>query len=336
MTDKKIIYVKAPKLQMAKLDFKAIIKSRAFSKGKFITELESALKDKFKVEHAICTSSATQALYLAVKTFKQLYISNKKHPIGLIPAFTWWSTRYAFEWNDYDLKYADIRNTDWLMMWNKLMTEDCDLIMPVDTFGNPIETLAPHNTNSVYSELNDKTIIDAAHSIGIPNVGNRVLAEVVSFAGTKIITGGEGGVLLTDNYRFGEKFTTYRDVHSRMNEFSAMVVLNQLGSLDKYLQLKRKVYNKYKRLLGKHFTFQDLHDGANHWTVAVLCKSPDERFKIMQQCKDIEFKVYFKPVCRTFGHLPNTKDIYSRILCLPSWDGVDVGYVCESILGVVE
>ena len=152
-----------------------------------VEKIEEHFKETCNVKHAIACSSATAGLTIAIKA-----AGWRDKKIG-VPAFTWPSTVYAIESsgaNNVPI-FKDVYEDSWLMKhdWG-----DCEAILAVDTFGSEV------NINSTLP-----IIYDAAHGYGLPNLGKRGLAEVVSFSFTKIVTAMEGGIILTDDNVLAEK-----------------------------------------------------------------------------------------------------------------------------------
>jgi dTDP-4-amino-4,6-dideoxygalactose transaminase len=158
------------------------------------------------------------------------------------------------------------------------------------------------------------------------------MASVLSFSPSKLCPGGEGGMILTNKERYAEAYVNARNMISRMDTDSAINILEQIKVLPELLEWKRDTYNFYRRKF-PDFRFQE-GDG-NHQVIGMLADTNDLRDEIIMRTADkMDLRAYYKPLhLRTTGtwNLPITEDVANRILCLPSWYGVDRDRVVELI-----
>jgi hypothetical protein len=125
-----------------------------------------------------------------------------------------------------------------------------------------------------------------------------------------------------------------------MTEVQALTILHGLKNLDTLLEWKKETYDKYKQVFSQ-FQFQS--GEGNHQVIGMLLDSKVQRDGVMDALKDeIMFKAYYEPVHLKWGSsrirfdLPVTEDVGRRILCLPSWYGLDRDHVVERIKAVLE
>lgn len=258
-----------------------------------VRELEQTIADHYDVGHAIATSSATQGLLIALQALYRV------HPVPvnsvITPAFAWYSSMYAIESAGKTCLFVDIDPDTWTMQQGMYR-----MVMPVHTFGNVIEIDS------------DYTIYDGAHSLGsrIDDFGD---ATVLSLAPTKIITSIEGGIVITDDYKLATKIAEIRDKVSRMSEIHAIFGNAFLEYIDEVMKFKKKVFDYYSSNLDGTFQKTARHSSHNnHNTIGMLTdlKIPD--------C--IETKKYYEPLDESgIGLMENTKRVYDRIVCLPSY-----------------
>lgn len=257
-----------------------------------VRELENTIKDLYGVKYAIATSSASQALLITLQVMDALY-GISKFPIHT-PAFAWYSTYYALSSLKLRYVFEDIDIRTWTMDNIPFFP---GVALPVHTFGNVCE---------IDSEF---LIYDGAHSLGsvIKDFGD---ATIFSLAPTKIITSIEGGVIITEDLDLASGIVAIRDKISRMSEIHAIFGNAYLSHIDEVMKFKKKVFNYYSSHLKG--TFQKTAKSSNHNTIGMLTdlKIPD--------C--IETKKYYGPLGEgSKGILLNTKQVYDRIVCLPSW-----------------
>jgi len=113
---------------------------------------------------------------------------------------------------------------------------------------------------------------DCAHSLGtsLNDVHSGIFgfAGAFSFFATKTVTGGEGGIVITDdrdfaewarmyrNYGKSKPWVTYHEMEGenlRMNEFSAAVISVQLDNLEEILNEREEIANIYMNAIPERF-----------------------------------------------------------------------------------
>lgn len=275
----------------------SIINSGWVSIGKYTERLEEHFREKFSVKHAIGCCNATTGLTIAVKAcgWSNLLVA--------MPAFTWPSTVYAI--GDNTPVWQDIDPETWLMT---LGDGIYDYVMAMDTFGSS----APK-----YRETDRPIIYDAAHSYGSPDLGHRGIVEVVSLSFTKIITAMEGGMILTQDDVVAETARELRRLSGRMGEINAYIALQSIDYYEKtfkYMQLE--ILEKYKRGFDFAYNEQIIPRFSNGSVYAIKLERPSVQNSVIAHLakESIECKVYYEPL---MDGLPNTDQLYSRIVALP-------------------
>jgi len=275
--------------------------SGILSNGKYCRKLEKQIKELYDVEHVITTSSCSIALLIT------LQIVEKKYALGYMatPSFGWFSTKWAIDTiKSLDTLFVDIERDTWLMSdtsyWNTL---------PIHTFGSIYKD--PYSENKIY---------DGAHALG-SKITDFGIATVMSLAPTKIITSCEGGLILTNDHDLAKDIIFLRDKISRMSEINAIWGLETLLYLEEVMNWKKKCYYYYKRYLSGYGTFQEIPNDSNFNTIGFLTD-----FKMPEQ---IDFRKYYFPLKKGF---PNTNYVYGKMVCLPSWFGVDYEYITNRII----
>jgi dTDP-4-amino-4,6-dideoxygalactose transaminase len=269
------------------INIEEILSSGQVVKGKYINKLEENFKEMYEVKHAIACASCTAGLTIALDAGG---FSNK---LVALPAFTWPSTYYAVS-NNYNYPlFCDIDEKTWLTKprlegfnGRSMQREKTDLIVAVDTFGNRCPKL----------ETDIPVIYDAAHGFGLVGLGNRGLAEVVSFSFTKTVTGMQGGMILTNDDELAMKSRKLVNLYAKLTELNAYVCYHNLSVFSILLWDNKK----RDRVAG-----QFIKNG-------------------------IEVKIYYKPLVDS---LPKTNRVYDKIISLPTWRGVEehVPEICEII-----
>ena len=284
-----------------------IIDSRVYTKGAYKSLLESRLSYYIGVDHAITCASGTAALHIAMRVMHQVYPAKRI----LMPAFNWQSDRIAAESAGYWIEYADIDPDTWLPVM--LLDRGYDSCLALDTFGS-VDT----------NEYPENTIYDSTHSLGAKGAGSRGVAECFSLAATKPVTGGEGGVITTNDRDFAERCAGLRDLCARLPEMSCVLAIESLSHLDEMLAEKRRIAAYYRKHLP--YQFQEIPHDSTHSKICFLCDNSDELIA-RAAAAGVECRKYYKPL----ADMPNSDYVYDRIVCLPAYAGVDAETVVQAV-----
>lgn len=305
-----IPYFRPPHIAFSEIEqaLRGIVDSRVYTKGEHRETLEDTLQEHLGVDHAVTCASGTAALWIALRALCHTYRPGYIH----MPAFNWQSDQVAVEAAGYKASWIDIDPDTWL----SLIQGERGTFLALDTFGNV-------DTND-YPE--DRTVYDATHSLGAKGVGSRGIAECFSMAATKPVTGGgEGGIITTNDRVFAQRCAELRDLCARIPEMSCVVALEYLSHLDEMLIEKKKISDYYRRHLP--YKFQNIWNASTYSKICFLC---DDSAKLITKAASngAECRKYYKPLV---PDCPNSNDVYSRIVCLPAWVGVDPEAVVNAI-----
>jgi len=209
---------------------------------------------------------------------------------------------------------------------------------------------------------------DAAHAhgsaLGGKSAGTFGVAGAFSFYPTKVMAGGEGGIIVTDDEAIVEAAHTYRDqgkgsflanfhtrlgANWRMSEPHAAIVQSQLGRLDEFIAARQSLAKRYDAAIDdlglrplripadahcnyyKYIAF--LPDGIDR---AVLKQTMRERFDVGLSGEVYDTPLHQQPVFEAFADrpLPGAEFIGARHICLPLYPSLtetDADYVVESL-----
>ena len=282
--------------------FKDIKDTRSYTKGKYSIELEKKFTETYNINYAISCGSGTQGLWLILNTLKPKTI--------LVPSFEWKSIVPLL--NNCNVFWGDIDKDTWLLQETK---NSYDAILFNQTFGN---------VGYIQQDFKGHRIYDLAQSFGAKLSLSKSDVGVFSLSGTKNITSGEGGMIVTDSKELYQKLVEQRNLLSRLSELQAILGIHYLDSYKQVSKRKTQIYNYYKSCLP--FKFQKILYSHSYSVIGCCTK---ERNKIISYLKDrVEFKVYYEPI----SPLPNTQKIYSEIICLPCYSDVNEFDVVTNVL----
>ncbi len=275
-----------------------IIRSGWVSIGKHVEALEKYFKDTFHMKHAIGTNSATTGLIIAIKA------AGWERKDVHLPAFTWPSTLYAVKCNSNYAIFHDIDPDTWLM---KEPVASYGKLLLVDTFGNQAELFKGFEKKD--------TIIDAAHGFGNKDLGHRGIAEVVSLSFTKVVTGMEGGMILTNDDNLAETATELRRLSGRMGEINAVIAMDSIRNYEP--SVAQTIINNYKKHITVPYKCQEVVTDTNNSVFSLRFETTAVRdaIRIALEKQGIETKVYHDPL--QCGY-PETEKLYNTILSVPT------------------
>lgn len=310
--------------------------------GNHVRALEEAFEEKLRVDHVVAVSSCTSGLVL---TLQALGI---RQGVVALPSYTFSATALAPLWNQNQLRYVDVDET--LTVNPNLLNEmgaPLDAVMPVHIYGNPCDVQA---LAEWADERQVPLIYDAAHALGSlwrdQPVGSFGMAEVFSLSPTKLLTTGEGGLVATGDEDLAENLRLLRNygnkpdyrcdlpgLNARMSELNAVLGLEMLRHLDRYVEARNRYVDRYRRLLCEvpGISFQRIRDASvsAHKDFAILVDPKDFGMDrdLLARALDVEGirtkRYYYPPLHEVEAFrdvrvsLPVTQTVTRRVLALP-------------------
>lgn len=325
-----------------------------------VIEFEDEFAKFIGVPYAIATSSGTTALHLAVSV-----LDLAKNSSLIVSDCTNIATALAAYHNGYNPVGCDTDISTWNLNPIQLAALDkfpfsSEVIIPVHAFGNPVDMdLLPKN----------KIVIeDCAQAIGATYKGRRVgsigTMGCFSFYANKIITTGEGGMVVTKSSELAEKLRAKRNlcygsgdnrfIHSeagynfRMTGIQAAMGLAQLKRFEWINSERRYVGTLYRERLLQvpQVALQrcELYHGTSavDWTMPIVIKGTEpctaRNVAMKLEGYGIETRPFFYPINKQpcFRHVnrfvppsTNTMSLYERGLLLPMGPHVTESIVDE-------
>lgn len=333
--------------------------------GQYIPNFEQAFADYCGVKYGVAVSNGSTALHVAVAA-----AGIGEGDEVLVSASTNIATALAVIHNNAIPVPIDSEALTWnldLDLVESHITPKTKAIIPVHLYGHPVDM---DRLMAIAQKHNLIVIEDAAEAHGATCRGKVVGGfgdmACFSFYANKIITTGEGGMVLTNNKEYADKlkllrnlaFTQPRFWHEeagynfRMTGYQAAMGLVQVGKLDKILADKIKMAQAY------HAHLQDIKgiqtpytmEWAKNvfWMYGIVVK-PEfgvSRDELMQQLRQagIDTRTFFCPMniqpClqKTKGFrqiaCPVAENIWENGLYLPSSTNLTEGqisFICEQI-----
>ncbi|MBN2421486.1 DegT/DnrJ/EryC1/StrS family aminotransferase [Candidatus Woesearchaeota archaeon] len=323
------------------------------SSGKYIVDFENAFAKFCGVKHAVACSNGTTAIHLAVEA-----LGIKEGDEVIMPTFTMIATANAVIYAGAKPVLVDSEKETWNMDISKIeekITPRTKAIMVMHTYGHPVDM---DEINKIAKKHNLFVIEDAAESHGAEYKGKRTggLSDVAcfSFFANKIITTGEGGMVVTNDDKIAEKakllrnhaFGIPRFIHTelgfnyRLTNMQAAIGLAQVERADYLINKRIQNAKLYTSLLKDvpGISSQPQKEWAKnvYWMYGILVDknkfgmSKDELMKALME-KGVETRSFFYPMHKqpvyfakderfpdVTGKYPVSEKLFEEGLYLPS------------------
>ncbi|EAJ5076863.1 aminotransferase LegC [Campylobacter coli] len=332
------------------------------SVGEFVTRFEEALKEKTKARFVIATNTGTAALHIAL-----LANGIDENCEVITQSISFVATANAIAYTGAKPVFLDIdENTLSLspkalehflenqtyqkdnLSYNKTTHKPIKACVIMHTFGLSAHIKAIKELCEKYHIL---LIEDAAEALG-STYENKALGTfgkcgILSFNGNKIITGGCGGAILSDDENLAKLArhlsTTAKIPHPyeydhdmiaynyRLCNVNAAILLAGLENLEPFLENKRELAKIYKDFFKNHdkckFIDEKSNEKSNFWLNTLLFKNENLRNIFLEEC--LKNNIFVRPVWKSLPSLKafqdcqsdeliNTKNLEKRLVNLPS------------------
>ena len=311
--------------------------------GPLVRELEERLAEYLGVEHIVLVSNGTAALEIAYRTLEL-------RDFVVTTPFSFVATTSSLVANGLHPIFADIDSRTFCIDPEKIekaITPHTEAIVPVHVFGNVCDVEA---IETIARRRDLKVIYDGSHAFGVKYRGESLLKRgdisTLSFHATKLFHTIEGGALIVNDPSLVEKARYLINfgiagpesipalgTNAKMNEFEAAMGLCMLDEMDRILEMRREVYERYEAALVGKVDFQKKNTDAtpNYSYFPVIFSDETQRHSVQQalNAAGIYPRRYFYPSLDTLSyiepkqHCPVSRDIASRILALPLYPDLD-------------
>jgi perosamine synthetase len=254
----------------------------------YIDKFEQAVARYTRRKFAISLPSCTSGLHLALAAG-----DIKQGDEVIVPDCTWIASVAPVSYVGAELAFADIDPVTWCLdpaSVRRAITPRTRAIIAVDLYGGMPNLAA---LEAIATEHDLLLIEDAAEAIGSwvadRPAGNFGDASVFSFHGSKTVTTGEGGMLVTDDPVLFERCGVLRD-HGRtpgdkyffnqevgfkykMSALQAALGLAQIERIDELMLRKREIFRWYQEALaGLGLTLNAQPEGTlnSYWMVTAV------------------------------------------------------------------
>ena len=233
------------------------------SDGPFVAEFENKLAAYLGVDHGVAVCNGTAALETAL-----FAAGVGRGDEVIMPSFTIISCALAAIRLGAVPVLVDAEPDTWNMDVAQIesrLTPRTKVIMPVHIYGHPVD-MDP--VTEIAEKYNLIVVEDAAEVHGAEYRGRKCGSighiGAFSFYANKIITTGEGGMLVTSNPDIAERARSYRNLcfgqekrflhtalgqNYRMSSLQAAIGVAQMERIEEFIQIKRRLGKYYQEKL---------------------------------------------------------------------------------------
>tara|TARA_Y100001970_G_C14257725_1_gene876792 strand:- start:4639 stop:5805 length:1167 start_codon:yes stop_codon:yes gene_type:complete len=361
------------------------IETAFIASGPYVDKFENFISNYCDVKNSISTNTGTSALHIAL-----ILAGVKEGDAVILPNFTYAASANAVKYCNADLVFVDVSSDDWCMcpkslnefiekycikkngnVYIKKSNKKIAAIMPVHLYGQPVKLDEIKEISDIY---NIPLVEDGAEALGAKykdsSIGSGAFLCTLSFNGNKIITGGQGGMILTNNDKLAERARLLiAQARKNRNEFeheevgfnykmpnlNAAFALAQAENLDKYIENKRNIRNLYAKYLnsieGLKIKDEMTDTKSTYWMSILTVNEKIFKNGIMPLRKHLENNlIEARPVWQPLSwqkayrdslnlKSPNSESIYNNSICLPcsvNLQNADIKKISQVIIDFCE
>jgi len=295
----------------------------------------------------VVTSSGSAALHLAL-----LALGVGKGDEVIIPAYVCSVLLNAVNYTGAKPVLADVSLSDFNILTQevrKKITRRTKAIIVPHMFGTPADV-------DEISKLGIPIIEDCAQSIGAKLKGQRVgsfgTLSILSLYATKMFTSGEGGAVLSGNKKLLTKIRDLREYDNKkkylirynykMTDMQAVLGLNQLKKLPKFIQRRREIadiYNSHFSELDIQLPFVSQDRKVVFYRYVIRVRRNIEQMLMALKRKSIMCKrPVYMPLHRYLGmdNFPNASHVWNSAISIPLYPSLSEKDIKTVIRGVSE
>jgi perosamine synthetase len=334
------------------------------SAGKYVELFETAFAEFCGVKHAIACCNGTVALHLAL-----LALGVQPGDEVIVPTLTFVATPNAVTYCGAQPVFVDSELETWNLDPNQVeakITPRTKGIIAVHLYGHPAKM---RELKDIARRHKLFLLEDAAEAHGAMCdgriVGSLGDAAAFSFYANKIITTGEGGMVVTDDDALAEQARLLRGqgmdpnrrywhpivgYNYRMMNLPAAIGLAQLERMDRQLDSRSRIAELYRERLQETtgLTWQTEQTWARHvyWMFNVILNQEiwQNRDVVIEmlgkqgiETRPVFYPAHsFPPYINSVGDetFPVAENLSGNGISLPTWAGLtedDIDYVCRAL-----
>lgn len=339
------------------------------SRGKFIDQFEKAFADFCEVKYATSVSNGTNAIHLGLKA-----LDIRPGDEVIMPDFTMICSALPVCYLGAKPVFVDAEAETWNIDPEGIeekITDKTKAIVVVHIYGHPCDMKPIWDISRRYNLL---IIEDAAETHGAEYFGKKCgnLGDIAAFSffANKVVTTGEGGMVVTNSDKLIDRSRYYKDLcfplsgertyfhedigfQYRLSNVQAAIGVAQIENINDYIEMRRNNNALYAEFLNdvEGIKFQPERKGCRniYWMNAAVID--DDKFginrdRLMEKLSEfgIQTRKFFVPMhkqpalqkygCDCSAEYPIANWLSDNGLYLPSGSGLKVDqieFICEKI-----
>ncbi len=338
------------------------------SQGIYVKKFEKLFSSFHDNLYTTTTSSGTSALELAFKAIK-----SKRKGYVLVPDLTFGATLNAVINSGLTPIICPIKADNFAIDLSSVPHEilnDTAAVCVVHLYGSVVDM---KDIIHLKEQYNFFIVEDCAQALGTKINGNRAgtIGDIsaFSFFGNKLITTGEGGMLITNNKDFYDFINLIKNhgmsntnrywhtvvgTNARMTNIQAAIGLAQLESLDSVVIKKRSIHSHYHNRLSKLEPMIKIwHEfpgmNSSYWLNTIMINDKEKIAKLLSEAArnhiDLRrcfYPMHSLPAFRNYAidtlDYSHSVSIYNQLICLPSGLNLEfdsISKVCDTIVSII-
>jgi len=323
---------------------KQVLNDNFPNEGKFAKLFEKKISTLLKAKYVVTATSGTISIFLALKA-----LGIKKNDEVIVPNITFPATANAVELTGATPVFVDINKDNLLIDENALKKKinkktKAVVVVHISGRGNNIKKIA-----KITKKTKIHLVEDAAEAF-MSKYENKFLGTFgdmgcFSFAPNKIITTGQGGIVVTNNKSLYKKLIRLKDqgrigattggedkyvsfgYNFKFTNLQAALGLSQLDKIKKRLSILKNNYRFYKKHLKQNKNFKligfNLQKGELPLWNDIYCTKRNQLFNFLKQ-QGVNCRYFWhplntcKPYKKSFSGLKNSKFLRKKLMWLPS------------------
>jgi len=322
-----------------------VLRSGQITQGEYVKRFEANLSEFIGVKGGVATNSGTSALHLAL-----LALEAGKGDEIILPGYVCTALLNAINYVGATPVLVDIEPNSFNISSKKVkesLTERTKAIIVPHLFG------LPANLEELLS-LGVPLIEDCAQALGATYKGKQTGSfgrlSIFSFYATKVITSGEGGMVLSDSPHLLERVRDLRDYDNRdnyktrfnyrMTDLQAALGISQMEKLPSFLERRKSIAKRYSQEMANiPALLPPEYPEREHIFYRYVIRVKGDLERLLDQIKK-EGICCERPVYRPLHYylglsgLPETERIWSSALSIPIYPSLASDEVTEVIKGV--
>jgi perosamine synthetase len=361
-----MILTAGPSITQKEIDYvtDAITNGHDENWNSYIKKFEKSFAEYLDSGHAMTTSSCTGALHLALTA-----LGIGKGDEVIVPDMSWIATASAVCYTGATPVFADVENDSWCISPDSIkerITDRTKAIIPVHLYGQPCDM---KEIMSIAQDYGLYVVEDAAPSLGAEYGGRRTgsIGDIgcFSFQGAKMLSTGEGGMLVTSNDALFDRVKHFaehgRSSHGfditdigfkyKMSNLQAAWGLAQLERIGELVEKRKLIYDWYRHELRgiEGIELNKLETNVEspiYWMTSIVLTGRQRvtRDGMMDELRriGIDTRPFFPPMSSfpmfEEGNNQNARFLGARGINLPSGHvrtHEDIKHICDAIKDIL-